>query len=182
MSNDNQVAVKVGIEEKSLQTASQELTQPPKYIEKEGQVEFDISPEQAADSFGTSDLDLINVLQQQTLSPLGKDLMKANGSLAMLHGINPRDELEGMLATQMVAIHNMSMEMMRRTMKEGQAVEVVSGGVNRVIKLTRTFTAQMEALQRYRKKGEQKIKVQHVHVNEGGQAIVGDVKTRGDRE
>jgi hypothetical protein len=33
----------------------------------------------------------------------------------------------------------------------------------------------MEALKNYRSKGEQKMTVQHVHVGEGGQAIVGNV-------
>src|SRR3954465_1225843 len=42
-------------------------------------------------------------------------------------------------------------------------------------KLARTFAAQMEALKRYRTGGEQKVTVQHVTVNEGGQAIVGNV-------
>jgi hypothetical protein len=39
----------------------------------------------------------------------------------------------------------------------------------------RTFTAQLEALQRYRGKGQQKVTVEHVNVNAGGQAIVGTV-------
>ena len=41
--------------------------------------------------------------------------------------------------------------------------------------LLRTFTAQVEALQRYRGKGQQKVTVEHVNVNAGGQAIVGTV-------
>jgi hypothetical protein len=42
-------------------------------------------------------------------------------------------------------------------------------------KLARTFAVQVEALKRYRTGGEQKVTVQHVTVNEGGQAIVGTV-------
>ena len=42
-------------------------------------------------------------------------------------------------------------------------------------KLTRTFAAQMSALKEYRSKGEQKMTVLHVHVAEGGQAIVSNV-------
>ena len=37
------------------------------------------------------------------------------------------------------------------------------------------WTLQIEALQRYRGKGQQKVTVEHVHVNAGGQAIVGVV-------
>jgi hypothetical protein len=43
------------------------------------------------------------------------------------------------------------------------------------MKLLRTYTAQLEALQRYRGKGQQKVTVEHVHVHSGGQAIVGAV-------
>src|SRR5215207_2796620 len=46
-------------------------------------------------------------------------------------------------------------------------------------KLTRTFTTQVEALKRYRTGGEQRVTVQHVNVNEGGQAIVGNVSGGG---
>ena len=46
-------------------------------------------------------------------------------------------------------------------------------------KLARTFAAQMETLKRYRTGGEQKVTVQHVTVNEGGQAVVGNVSHGG---
>ena len=36
---------------------------------------------------------------------------------------------------------------------------------------------QLEALQRYRGKGQQKVTVEHVNVNAGGQAIVGTVQS-----
>jgi hypothetical protein len=42
-------------------------------------------------------------------------------------------------------------------------------------KLARTFAAQLEALKRYRSNGEQKVTVEHVTVNTGGQAVVGNV-------
>jgi hypothetical protein len=46
-------------------------------------------------------------------------------------------------------------------------------------KLARTFASQVEALKKYRSAGEQTIKVQHVTVNDGGQAIVGNVSQGG---
>jgi hypothetical protein len=46
-------------------------------------------------------------------------------------------------------------------------------------KLARTFAAQVEALKKYRSAGEQTIKVQYVTVNDGGRAIVGNVKQGG---
>ena len=46
-------------------------------------------------------------------------------------------------------------------------------------KLARTFAAQVEALRKHRTGGEQRVTVQHVNVADGGQAIVGNVKTGG---
>jgi hypothetical protein len=46
-------------------------------------------------------------------------------------------------------------------------------------KLARTFATQMEALKKYRTGGQQKVVVEHVTVNAGGQAIVGSVQAGG---
>jgi hypothetical protein len=46
---------------------------------------------------------------------------------------------------------------------------------NMAVKLQRTFTAQIEALARLRGKGQQTVRVEHVTVHSGAQAIVGDV-------
>ena len=42
-------------------------------------------------------------------------------------------------------------------------------------KLARTYAAQMETLKKCRRGGEQTVNVKHVHVQDGGQAIVGNV-------
>ncbi len=107
--------------------------------------------------------------------------LKINAALAMMEEIGPRDGLEGMLATQMVAVHNLSLECVKRAGLPDQTVEGVSDNINRVTKLMRTFTAQMEALQRHRNGGKQTISVQHVNVENGGQAIVGNIKGGGGR-
>jgi hypothetical protein len=46
---------------------------------------------------------------------------------------------------------------------------------NLAVKLSRTFAIQMEALNRYRGKGQQTVTVEQVNVNSGGQAIVGAI-------
>ena len=53
--------------------------------------------------------------------------------------------------------------------------EDVGIALAQINKLTRTFTTQMEVLKRYRSKGDQKVIVEHVHVHDGGQAVVGNV-------
>ena len=86
-----------------------------------------------------------------------------------------------MLSVKMIGTHNLAMESMKRTMISEQPFEARKANMAYATKMLRTFSAQMEALKKYRSKGEQKVTVEHVHVNEGGQAIVGNVKTTGGR-
>ena len=95
-------------------------------------------------------------------------------AMAALTGIGPRDEIEAMLATQMVATHVAAIKALKQLKGSVNTTQQDSNG-NLAVKLLRTFTMQLEALQRYRGKGQQKVTVEHVHVNAGGQAIVGIV-------
>jgi hypothetical protein len=99
-----------------------------------------------------------------------------SATLAALVGIGPKDELEGMLAAQLVAAHNAAMECYRRAMFPEQTFEGRHENLNQANKLSRTYTTLLEAFNRHRGKGAQKVTVEHVHVHEGGQAIVGNVE------
>ena len=107
--------------------------------------------------------------------PTADDL---NGVVAMIQGIGPKDETEAMLATQMVAIHNATMTAARR-LSHVDNIPQQDSASNMLNKLARTFATQIEALKKYRSTGEQSIRVQHVIVNDGGQAIVGNVQAGG---
>jgi hypothetical protein len=99
-----------------------------------------------------------------------------NAALAAMHGIGPRDEAEAMLAAQMVATHTAAMVALRQ-LKGAQNIPQQDSNGNLAVKLLRTYALQLEALARYRGKGQQKVTVEHVHVHSGGQAIVGAVNT-----
>jgi len=43
-------------------------------------------------------------------------------------------------------------------------------------RLMRAYATQVEVLRRLRSGGQQFVRVEHVHVNEGGQAIIGNVR------
>ena len=134
---------------------------------------------------GTYDSDLtLGVINQITgicfagVQSSESKAISMNATMASLLEIDPQDSTELMLGAQMVTAHNVAMEMARRAlMVEGQTDEVVNFNVNRMTKLMRTYTAQVEALNKYRNKGKQKITVkhQHVNVNDGGQAVIGDI-------
>src|SRR6266516_3590533 len=89
--------------------------------------------------------------------------------------IAPKDELEGMMAAQLIAAHNAAMECYRRAMLGEQTFEGRRENLAQANKLSRTFATLLEALNRHRGKGQQKVTVEHVHVHSGGQAVVGMV-------
>jgi len=95
--------------------------------------------------------------------------------VAGMVGIRPRDEIEGMVAAQMIAAHNAAMECYRRAMLSDQSLEGRRENLNQANKLSRTYGLLLESLNRHRGKGQQKVTVEHVHVHQGGQAIVGHV-------
>ncbi len=145
-----------------------------------------------SEALGTIDLDLRVYLLSQVIrtfsgviSTDGIDddsvVPSANNALAILNGIQPQDELEGMLAVQMIAVHNIAMETMRLAILGGQTFLGKQSNVSYATKMLRTFMAQMETLKKYRTGGQQKMIVEHVHVNEGGQAIVGTVNQGGTK-
>jgi hypothetical protein len=75
------------------------------------------------------------------------------------------------------------MECYRRAMIGDQTFEGRRENLNQANKLSRTYATLLEALNRHRSKGQQKVTVEHVHVHAGGQAVVGMVATArgGDR-
>ncbi len=97
-----------------------------------------------------------------------------NGALAAVEAAEPHNEIEAMLAVQMAASHELSLLLLGR-LKEAKELIPFEANGNMAVKLLRTFTAQADALTKLRRGGEQTVRVEHVHVHEGGQAIVGNV-------
>jgi hypothetical protein len=102
-----------------------------------------------------------------------------SAALDGLRGIGPKDELEGMMAAQLIAAHNAAMECYRRAMIDGQTFEGRRESLTQANKLSRTFATLLEVLNRHRGKGQQRVTVEHVHVHSGGQAVVGVVAPGG---
>lgn len=86
--------------------------------------------------------------------------------------------MESLLAVQMMGIHNAALMFLRNATADGQDIEVRDANVLRAVRLMRLFVEQLEAMARLKgKTRQQKVTVEHVHVYEGGQAIVGAVST-----
>ena len=94
--------------------------------------------------------------------------------------IGARDVIEAMLAAQMVATHEAAMECFRRAALTEQTFAGRELGLKYGDKLVRSFAALTDALNRHRGKGQQVVRVEHVTVQAGGQAIVGAVTQGGE--
>jgi hypothetical protein len=136
-------------------------------------------------AFGTTNGDFAEGLIKQLFDVVSKGKAPNEADLnlivGMVQGIAPRDETEAMLAAQMVAVHN-ALITAARQLGNAQTIEQQDSASNMFNKLARTFIGQIEALKKYRSTGEQNIRVQHVNVSEGGQAIVGNVQRGGGGE
>jgi hypothetical protein len=106
------------------------------------------------------------------------DELRLNFLLTIVKGVEPKDQLETMLAAQMAAIHSLTMSFTHRLLN-ARSIPEGDSAERTLNKLARTFAAQVEALKRYRTGGEQRVTVEHVTVNQGGQAIVGNVAPGG---
>lgn len=138
-------------------------------------------------SFGTSDAviaeahfnQLVNVLHTDPTKPISATTM--NLVLALLHGLAPRNELEGMLCVQLIAAHVASMDTIRRGLHADQSAGGRQAYLGLARKLMGLFTTQVETLNRLRGKTVvQKVIVERVNVEAGGKALVGAV-SRGAR-
>ena len=138
------------------------------------------------DATGTTDVDLSVILMDDLYDACrtnggGSDsIIRVNAALAVMHGMQPKNELEGMLCAQMVSVHAMAMRVLSIANLKGQTPYSIEQSVTHSTKLMRTFLMQVEALQKLRgKTTQQKVIVEHVNVQAGGQAVVGAVTHTG---
>jgi hypothetical protein len=120
---------------------------------------------------------------QCALSSVGaKDVFSLRTALEAINGLEPQGTLQGMLAAQMIAVHFASMGALTSIASNDLKPEAVEQRINRAIKLARTFSQQAELFARLQGKiTSQKVVVERVNVQPGGQSIVGVVEsnTRG---
>lgn len=103
-----------------------------------------------------------------------------NSVIAALLAMAPRDIYEGMLCKNLVALEDNFMAAMARVAKS-DTIPRMEANMNAAAKLCRLLNETIDALNKYRRKGQQTVTVQHQHVNvgNGGQAVVAGQFTPG---
>jgi hypothetical protein len=132
-------------------------------------------------ALGTSSSDFVNAslfqIQSACRSPWGGiSELSMNAALAMIEAAAPKDEIEGALAVQMACTHTAAMAVLAKLDVAFATERRVAAFGSAAARLMRAYAMQVEVLRRLRNGGQQFVRVEHVHVNDGGQAVIGNVK------
>jgi len=108
-------------------------------------------------------------------SPFDKlDEPTLNAGLALISSIQPRSEMEALIAVQVVATGFSGLRFLRQSHRHmSEAFIDVYGGY--AIKLLRLQADLLQALDRHRRGNRQTVEVHHVHLYPGSQGVVGIV-------
>jgi hypothetical protein len=140
--------------------------------------------ERLKSALGTQSSDFVNasLFQLQAAARLpgsGISEIALNAALAMIEAAAPKDEIEGALAVQMACTHTAAMAVLARLGGGGGTERWVVALGAAAARLLRAYSTQVEVFRRLRHGGNQYVRVEHVHVNDGGQAVIGNVKPAG---
>lgn len=94
--------------------------------------------------------------------------------LDMAETVGAQNSLERALAHQMAAAHKAAMDTLSRSSLEPDPTHRVRL-VNSATRLMTTFQTGMLTLRKFRSRSDQTVMVQHVRVEDGGQAVIGDI-------
>ena len=140
-------------------------------------------------AFGTVSSDFVNasLFQLQSAARLpcsGISEIGMNAALALIEAAAPKDEIEGALAVQMACTHTAALSVLARFGSGGGTDRRVVALASAAARLLRAYSGQVETLRRQRHGSDQYVRVEHVHISEGGQAVIGNVRAQGipDRE
>ena len=132
-------------------------------------------------ALGTISSDYVNAslfqIQAACRSPWGGiSQLSMNAALAMIEAAAPKDEIEAALAVQMACTHTAAMAVLAKLDVAFATERRVAAFGSAAARLMRAYAIQVEVLRRLRTGGQQFVRVEHVHVNDGGQAVIGNVK------
>jgi hypothetical protein len=138
----------------------------------------------ARKAFGTEDISFIDgalvPLAEVVRNGLSINEKEMNFIGSALVGIAPTNAVEALFASQIIVNHLAVMRMAGK-LAHAQTLQQMEVFERMYTRLSRTASVQMEALHKLRHGGQQKVIVQHQHVTveDGGQAVVGNVTTGG---
>jgi len=132
-------------------------------------------------AMGSSSADFISaaLYQIRDASQLpggGVSELGVNAALAIIESAGPRNAIEAVCAIQLACTHAATMIVLSRLQRPlDRHVAVMASAAARLSKAT---AVQIETLRRLKGNQQQLVRVEHVHVHEGAQAVIGSVSTQ----
>lgn len=136
-------------------------------------------------ALGTTSSDFVNatLIQVQNASRLpcgGISETSVNAVLAFVEAAEPKNEMEAALAVQMACTHAVAMAVLSRAGGGHGGDRHVAILAAASARLLRAFAMQVEAMRRLRNGSAQYMRIEHVHLEPGAQAVIGNVKPSQD--
>jgi hypothetical protein len=85
--------------------------------------------------------------------------------------------LQNMLVTQLLGVYELQQNLLPYANRSMHSPENNQYYVNAITKLSNAFVSQVTLLQKLQGQCQQKVTVEHLHIHQGAQAIVGQVNT-----
>ncbi len=85
--------------------------------------------------------------------------------------------MQNMLVTQLLGVHELQQRLLAYATRSMHDPERGQYYINALTKLSNVFINQVSLLHKLQGNSQQKVVVEHLHINQGGQAIVGQVNT-----
>lgn len=98
-----------------------------------------------------------------------------NSSISTIIDSKITDPIELILVTQIIVTNELLFKCANKVNTKGQYTERFDDHVKNISKLSNTLNGYIKALNSYRNQGQQKVKVEHVHMSDGSNAVFGDV-------
>jgi len=122
---------------------------------------------------------LVHIQNASRLPCGGISEISVNAVLAFIEAAEPKNEIEAALAIQMACTHAVTMVVLSRAGGASGGNRHVAMMAASATKLLRAYAIQLETLRRLRAGGSQYMRIEHVHLEPGAQAVIGNVQNRG---
>jgi hypothetical protein len=133
-------------------------------------------------ALGTRSSDFVNGALAQLMAAArlpggGISPVAMNAALAMIEGQRPQDEVDTAILMQMACAHGAAMMLLARFGGGGGGDRRVQALAHATARIISAFNQSAETLRRRKQGGSQYMRIEHVHVGDGGQAVIGNVRT-----
>lgn len=131
-------------------------------------------------ALGTTSSDFVNAtliqIQNASRTPSGGiSETSVNAVLAFVEAAEPKNEMEAALAVQMACTHAVAMAVLSRLGGGHGGDRHVALMAAAGARLLRAFATQVDAMRRLRNGSSQYMRIEHVHLEPGAQAVIGNM-------